>query len=49
LNVDIKDLFEFSHKAQSQKELKETLSSLLKEAGEERLRLVVKIAKAVVR
>ena len=49
LNVDIKDLFEFSHKAQSQKELKETLSSLLKEAGEERLRLVVKIVKAVVR
>src|SRR3989338_581666 len=49
LQVDIKDLFEFSHKAQSQKELKETLSSLLKEADEERLRLVVKIVKAVVR
>ena len=49
LNVDIKDLFEFSHKAQSQKELKETLSSLLKEADKERLRLAVKIIKAVVR
>ncbi len=41
LNIDIKDLFEFSHKASSQKELKETLNSLLKEAGEVRLRLVV--------
>jgi len=49
LTINIKDLFEFSHKAQSQKELKETLSSLLKEADEERLRLVVKIVKAVVR
>lgn len=49
LNVDIKDLFEFSHKAPSQRELKETLNSLFKEADEERLRLLVKIAKAVVR
>ncbi len=49
LQIDIKDLFEFSHKARSQRELKETLNSLLKEADEERLRLVVKIAKAVVR
>ena len=49
LNVDIKDFFEFSHKAPSQKELKETLYSLLKEADEERMRKVVKIVKAIVR
>jgi len=49
LNIEIKDLFDFSHKASSQKELKEVLNSLLKEADEERLRLVVKIEKAVVR
>ncbi len=49
LNIEIKDLFEFSHKASSQKELKETLNSLLKEADDERLRLVVKIVKAIVR
>jgi transcriptional regulator with XRE-family HTH domain len=47
LNVDIKDLFEFSHKAPSQRELKETLNSLLKEADEEKLRMLVKIVKAV--
>ncbi|OGW03267.1 MAG: hypothetical protein A2889_09350 [Nitrospinae bacterium RIFCSPLOWO2_01_FULL_39_10] len=41
LNIEIKDLFDFSHKASSQKELKETLNSLLKEADEERLRLLV--------
>jgi len=33
LNIEIKDLFDFSHKASSQKELKETLNSLLKVAN----------------
>jgi hypothetical protein len=49
LNADIKDLFEFSHKAPNQQKLKETLNSLLKEADDERLRLLVKIVKVVMR
>lgn len=49
LNVDIKDLFEFSHKAPSQRELKETLNSLLKELDEDKLRIAVKLLRAVVR
>lgn len=49
LNVELKDFFEFAHEAKSQKELKETLNSLLKETNEEGLRLLVKIIRAVVR
>ncbi|MBI5893984.1 MAG: helix-turn-helix domain-containing protein [Deltaproteobacteria bacterium] len=49
LNVELKDFFEFSHKTPNQKELKETLNTLLKEADEEKTRLLVKIARAVVR
>jgi len=49
LNIDIKDLFEFSHKAPTQKELKETLNSLLKDADEEKLRMAIKVLRAVVR
>ncbi len=49
LNVELKDFFEFAHEAKSSKELKEALSSLLKEAGEEKLRFLVKLIRAVVR
>lgn len=49
LNVELKDFFEFDHKTPNQKELKETLNTLLKEADEEKTRLLVKIARAVVR
>lgn len=49
LNVELKDFFEFAHEASSSKELKETLSNLLKETDEESLRLMVKIIRAVVR
>ena len=49
LNVELKDFFEFAHKTSSPKELKETLNSLLKEADEERLRLLIKLIRAVVR
>lgn len=49
LNVKLKDFFEFAHKTSSPKELKETLNSLLKEANGERLRLLIKLIRAVVR
>ncbi|MEK6657245.1 MAG: helix-turn-helix transcriptional regulator [Nitrospirota bacterium] len=49
LNVELKDFFEFAHEAKNPKELKEALSSLLKEADEEKLRLLVKLIRAVVR
>ncbi|MBI3353512.1 MAG: hypothetical protein HY034_01285 [Nitrospirae bacterium] len=49
LNVELKDFFEFAHEAESPKELKEALNSLLKETDEEGLRLLVKLIRAVVR
>lgn len=49
LNVEIKDFFEFAHEAKNVKELKETISKLLKETDEEKLRLVVKILRGVLR
>ena len=48
LNVEIKDLFEFMHLSRS-KELTDNVSKLLKEADEDRLRLILKIIRAVVR
>ena len=49
LKVDLKDFFEFAHEARSSRELREVLSGMLKEAGEEKLRLLVKIVRAVIR
>lgn len=49
LKVDLKDFFEFAHEARSSRELREILSGLLKEADEEKLRLLVKIVRAVIR
>lgn len=49
LNVELKDFFEFAHKTPSQKELKEILNSLLKETDEEKVRLIVKVARAIVK
>lgn len=49
LNVELKDFFEFTHETPSPRELKETLTGLLKEVDEERLRLLVKIVRTVVR
>ncbi|MBI5328916.1 MAG: hypothetical protein HZB80_11615 [Deltaproteobacteria bacterium] len=47
--MELKDFFEFAHKTPSQKELKEILNSLLKETDEEKVRLIVKVARAIVR
>ncbi len=49
LNVELKDFFEFAHEAKSPKELKEALNSFLKEADEEKLRLLVKVVRAIIR
>lgn len=49
LNVDLKDFFEFTHEGKNAKELRRIISELLKDADEERLRLVVKILRGVVR
>ncbi|MCG2709597.1 MAG: helix-turn-helix domain-containing protein [Thermodesulfovibrionales bacterium] len=47
LNVEIKDLFEFMHLSRG-KELTDNVSKLLKEAGEDKQRLIMKIIRAVV-
>ncbi len=49
LKVELKDFFEFAHEARSSRELREVLSGMLKEADEEKLRLLVKIVRAVIR
>lgn len=49
LNVELKDFFEFTHEAKNARELKKGLSELLNEADEEKLRLVFKILRAIVR
>lgn len=49
LQVEVKDFFEFAHKAKNTKELKEIISNLLKEADDERLKLAVKVLRALMR
>lgn len=49
LNVELKDFFEFAHEATSTGELRESLRDLLSEADEDKLRLLVKVTRAVVK
>lgn len=49
LDVEIRDFFEFEHAAGNATDLKKTLTNIIDEADEEKLRLLVKIARAVVR
>ncbi len=49
LDVDLKDFFEFAHEAKGSKELIKMLESLAKETDEDKLRLLVKVARAVAR
>ncbi len=49
LNVELKDFFEFAHKAESPRDLKEIINSLMKEVTEEKLRIAVKVLRAIVR
>ncbi|OGP11217.1 MAG: hypothetical protein A3G39_05405 [Deltaproteobacteria bacterium RIFCSPLOWO2_12_FULL_43_16] len=48
LGVEMWEIFDFGHEA-SIKELREAMNRLLKESGEEKLRLAVKIMRAVAR
>ncbi|HDH11054.1 MAG TPA: hypothetical protein ENG83_02410 [Nitrospirae bacterium] len=48
LKVEIKDLFEFMHKTGS-KEVSKSISTLLKEAGEDKQQLILKIIRTIVR
>lgn len=49
LKVEMKDFFEFDSKETNRKDLKETINKLLKETDEDRLKLIAKVVKAVVR
>lgn len=48
LNVEIKDLFEFMHQVKN-REIPRDINRLLKEAGEDKQRLILKIIRAIVR
>lgn len=49
LQVELKDFFEFAHEVRNTKELKEIINGLLKETDEERLRIAVKVLRALAR
>jgi len=49
LGVELKDCFEFSHEVATLKELREIIVGLLKEASEEKLRVIVKVLRAIIR
>lgn len=49
LQVEVKDFFEFAHEAKNVKDLKEIIRDLLNEADVERLRLAVKVLRALMR
>ncbi len=49
LNVEMKDFFEFAHEAKRSKEIRQALDSLAKETDIEKLRLLLKVARAIVR
>ena len=49
LNVELKDFFEFTHETPSTRELKAILNSLIKEADKDKMRLLVKVVRAVVK
>lgn len=48
LGIELKDFFEFMHGVKG-KELIENISKLLKEADEDKLRLILKIIRSIVR
>ncbi len=49
LNADMKDFFEFDHHGKSTKEIKRSINALLDEAGQEKLRTVLKVVRAIVK
>lgn len=49
LQVELKDFFEFAHETGDPKELKRIMDGIVREADRDKLKLLVKIAKAMVR
>ena len=49
LDVELKDFFEFAHGEENQKELKDNLKNLVKEADYDKLKLLVKVGRAIVK
>lgn len=49
LKMELKDFFEFTHHGKSANEITKSICSLLKEASEEKRRLILKIVRAIVR
>ncbi len=47
LRVEVKEFFEFAHEAEHPRELKEVLNHLMKEATEEKLKIAVKVLRAI--
>lgn len=47
LKVELSAFFEFNHKAKSTRELKKVISELVKDVDEDKLRLAVKVLKAL--
>lgn len=47
LDVDLAELFNFSHKGKSAKELRELIIRLVKDSGDEKLELAAKLLKAI--
>ncbi len=47
LNIEISEIFSFSHEGKSSKDLKAFIGSLIKGSNEEKLRLTAKIVKAI--
>ena len=48
LGVELKDIFEFAHLTKSQ-ELKKNITNLIKEADESKLKLILKVIRAIMR
>jgi transcriptional regulator with XRE-family HTH domain len=49
LRVELKDFFEFTHQKKSSQEITKDISKLLKEADGEKLRLVLRVVRALIR
>jgi transcriptional regulator with XRE-family HTH domain len=49
LQVELKDFFEFTHLKKSSREMSKDICNLLKETEEERLRLILKVVRSIVR
>lgn len=49
LKVELKDFFEFAHETDDPKELKRIMDGILQETDRDKLKLLVKVARAMVR